>query len=77
MKNLQLLFGVLSVFFAVSSGFGGRKWNATFAEIRKRVNDLPAPIAGPHDSDELLGDLVRPGPRTQVGQVIVIIHYLN
>ena len=45
----------------------GSGWKAKIAEIQKRG---ARPADGPDDSSELLGDLVSPGPKTDVGRLI-------
>jgi hypothetical protein len=74
MGNIQLFLGIISVFSLTANAFPG--WNnRTLLELRKRANLTSqvdqgiSPIRGPYDSDELLGDLISPGPSTRVGQV--------
>lgn len=42
------------------------KWKQTLAELQRRA---ATPIDSPEDSNELLGDLLTPGPSTPVGKV--------
>jgi hypothetical protein len=44
----------------------GAVWRQKLAEIERRGL---APIDSPEDSNELLGDLITPGPTTPVGKV--------
>jgi hypothetical protein len=46
--------------------FPGAGWKRKMEEIKARA---AAPITGVEDSNEMLGDLVTPGPVTPVGQV--------
>jgi hypothetical protein len=71
---MQLFLGIISVFSLSANAFPG--WNnRTLLELQKRANFSIAadqglsPIRGPYDSDELIGDLIQPGPITRVGQV--------
>lgn len=48
------------------AGKGAGKWKQTLAELQRRA---ATPIDSPEDSNELLGDLLTPGPTTPVGKV--------
>jgi hypothetical protein len=49
-----------------SFAFPSKDWKASIAEIRERA---AAPITSPDDSNELIGDLLSPGPTSPVGEV--------
>jgi hypothetical protein len=51
---------------AVTLAFPGNGWKAKLGELRERA---AAPINSVEDSDELLGDLISPGPSSLVGKV--------
>ena len=63
-KNSLLL--ALAILSGFSLGFPGGNWKASIAKIKARA---AAPITSPDDSNELIGDLLSPGPTTPVGQV--------
>ena len=46
--------------------FPGGNWKVAIQEIKARA---AAPITSPDDSNELIGDLLSPGPNSTVGQV--------
>jgi hypothetical protein len=48
---------------------GTGKWKQTLAELQRRA---ATPIDSPEDSNELLGDLITPGPTTPVGKVCLL-----
>jgi hypothetical protein len=56
----------LTMLWGFTFAFPGGNWRASIAEIRARA---AAPITSPDDSNELIGDLLSPGPNTTVGQV--------
>jgi hypothetical protein len=65
MKGLAVFIsaGLLALLPHIAAHPGFRKH---IAEIQARA---AAPISGPEDSNELLGDLISPGPTTDVGKV--------
>lgn len=68
MKLSNILLG--SALASASLGHPGSKWAERMAEIEVEVQRRAArPVDGPEDSNELLGDLVKPGPNTAVGKV--------
>jgi hypothetical protein len=67
MKPHSLLLQSSLLTFVVSSlAFPGEGWKARLGELRERA---AAPIDSVEDSNELLGDLISPGPSTPVGMV--------
>jgi hypothetical protein len=67
--NNILLHTALASLLPLSLAYPGGKWGNKIAEIKARA---ARPVDGPEDSNELLGDLVTPGPSTDVGKVTVI-----
>jgi hypothetical protein len=68
MRLSALLLG--SVLATSSFAHPGSKWTKKMAEIEAEITKRAAtPIDSPEDSNELLGDLVTPGPSTPVGKV--------
>jgi hypothetical protein len=64
-----LTSSVLLALIGSTNGYPGGKhgsFAATFEEIKRRA---AAPIAGPLDSNELIGDLLTVGPKSEVGKV--------
>ena len=59
----------LATLLSSSVAFSGEGWRAKIAEIRARA---AAPITSAEDSNELIGDLVTPGPTTPIGQVLIL-----
>jgi hypothetical protein len=57
---------VLMMFMSSALGFPAGSWTTMMAEIRERA---AAPITSAEDSNEMVGDLISPGPTTPVGQV--------
>jgi hypothetical protein len=70
MKHAILLLGAATLFQqSVAHPGHGKQWAKKLVEIKERA---ARPPDGPNDSNELLGDLVAPGPSTEVGKVIVL-----
>jgi hypothetical protein len=67
--HLPTLLGSLALISALPEALAhpGSAWKAKVAEIQKRA---ARPARGADDSSELLGDLINPGPRTEVGRLI-------
>lgn len=63
------LLASLAILSAVpeSLAYPGSFWKGKLVEIQARAT---RPAEGPNDSNELLGDLILPGPRTEVGSLI-------
>jgi hypothetical protein len=62
---------VLLTLFSSTYGYPGGKHGGfakTLNEIKKRA---AAPITGPLDSNELIGDLATVGPQSDVGKVLI------
>ncbi|KAF2429715.1 peroxidase [Tothia fuscella] len=71
MKLSNLLLGSALASAVPSLAHPGSKWKETMVEIEAEIQRRAArPANGPDDSSELLGDLVKPGPSTQVGKDI-------
>ena len=68
--NNILLHTALATLLPVTLAYPGGKWTEKLAEIKARA---ARPVDSPEDSNELLGDLVTPGPSTPIGQVRVPI----
>jgi hypothetical protein len=67
MKTVHILVHIcLMVLLRSTMAFPGAAWKTKMAEIKARA---AAPITSVEDSNEMLGDLVSPGPVTPVGQV--------
>jgi hypothetical protein len=66
MRYLEVWIAILSVLPVSVVSFPGGKFKEAIAEIQARA---AAPITSPEDSNELIGDLVSPGPSTTVGKV--------
>jgi hypothetical protein len=66
--NSILIHAALATLLPVSLAYPGNKWAVKLAEIQERA---ARPIDSPEDSNELLGDLVTPGPNTTVGKVML------
>ena len=66
--HYSLLIAALSAVLPFGSAFPGL--GKALVEIRARA---AAPITSVEDSNELVGDLVSPGPSTPVGQVDTLV----
>jgi hypothetical protein len=54
----------------------GSKWAKKMVEVEAEISRRAAtPIDSPEDSNELLGDLVTPGPSTPVGKACFQLFY--
>jgi hypothetical protein len=68
MKLGNILLG--SALASASLAHPKSKWAERMAEIESEVQRRAArPVDGPDDSNELLGDLVKPGANTPIGKV--------
>jgi hypothetical protein len=61
-----LVHASLMALLSSAMAFPGEGWKAKMAEIKARG---AAPVNSVEDSNEMLGDLISPGPVTPVGQV--------
>ena len=67
MKSHSLIVqSCLMTLVAFTLAFPGEGWKAKLGELRERA---AAPINSIEDSNEMLGDLISPGPSTPVGKV--------
>jgi hypothetical protein len=72
MKLINTLLG--SVIFSGAVAHPGNQWKEKLVQIEAEVARRAArPVDGPDDSSELLGDLVKPGPTSPLGKVLVLI----
>jgi hypothetical protein len=72
MKCTILLWGAATLVQISAAHPGhGKLWAKKLVEIQERATRAPD---GPNDSSELLGDLVSPGPSTEVGKVTMNNH---
>jgi hypothetical protein len=69
MKHEDLISQAMLVMLLPGAmAYPGGKLAKTLEEIKMKARGI-SPITGPDDSDELIGDLVKPGPSTDVGKV--------
>jgi hypothetical protein len=59
---------VFAILLTGAEAYPGGKMTKLLDDIKIVARGL-APIEGPQDSNELIGDLVTPGPTSPVGQV--------
>jgi hypothetical protein len=72
MRFSALLLG--SVLASASLAHPGSKWAKKMVELEAEITKRAAtPIDSPEDSNELLGDLIKPGPTTPVGKVYIMV----
>ena len=69
MKGENLFSQAMLVMLLPSAiAYPGGKFAKTLEEIKIKARGI-SPITGPDDSDELIGDLVTPGPTSDTGKV--------
>jgi hypothetical protein len=68
MKLSSILLGLATA--SASLAHPGSKWAERMEEIEVEVQRRAArPVDGPEDSNELLGDLIKPGSNSPIGKV--------